>query len=99
MSRKAFLPMGLRSGRSNLHRSWASVSVVLRSTPEGALTALADRVFVAHAAPGSGTEAFCRKVLEWKKPLLTLDAPENAALMVAGAQSVVPGAPGNKVGP
>ena len=42
---------------------------------------LAAQVFIAHAAPGSKTEAFARKLAESGKPLLTLDSPANAHLM------------------
>jgi hypothetical protein len=55
------------------------------------VAALADRVFAAHAAPGSSTETFCRRVLERGKPLLTFAAPENAALLAAGARPMTPG--------
>ena len=48
--------------------------------------ALADRVFVAYAAPGGKTEAFCRKVLSWGKPLSMFDCSENTRLLAAGAQ-------------
>ncbi len=37
------------------------------------VAALADRIFIAHAAPGSKTEAFAREVLGWGKPVLHLD--------------------------
>ena len=33
--------------------------------------ALADRIFVAYAAPGGKTESFCQKVLGWGKPLFS----------------------------
>ena len=36
---------------------------------------LAHRVFIAHAALGSKTEAFARKLADSDKPLLTLDSP------------------------
>ena len=39
------------------------------------VAALADQVFVAYAAPGGKTEAFCQKVLGWVKPLLTFKSP------------------------
>ena len=51
------------------------------------VAAMAERVFVAHAVQGSKTEALCRKVVEWQKPLLTFDAPENAALLKSGASA------------
>jgi predicted Rossmann fold nucleotide-binding protein DprA/Smf involved in DNA uptake len=66
---------------------------VKRATKETAffrnefVAALAERVFVAHAAPGSKTEAFCRQALHRRKPLLTFDAPENAALLELGART------------
>ena len=49
---------------------------------------LAQRVFIAHAAPGSKTEAFARKLIESGKPLLTLDSPANTSLVEMGAQEV-----------
>ena len=39
------------------------------------VTDLADQVFIAHAAPGSKTEAFARKLADSGKPLLTLNSP------------------------
>ena len=48
---------------------------------------LAQRVFIAHAAPGSKTEAFARKLADSGKPLLTLDSPVNANLVDMGASS------------
>ena len=50
------------------------------------VAALADRVFVAYAAPGGKTESFCEKVLGWGTPLLTFDRPSNASLLASGAQ-------------
>ncbi len=52
------------------------------------VAALASRVFIAHAAPGSKTEAFARKLANSGKPLLTLDSPANANLAALGAQTV-----------
>ncbi len=49
---------------------------------------LAQRVFIAHAAPGSKTEAFAHKLAETGKPLLTLDSPGNASLLGMGARTV-----------
>ena len=49
---------------------------------------LAQRVFIAHAAPGSKTEAFARKFIESGKRLLTLDSPANGNLMEIGAEAV-----------
>ena len=50
------------------------------------VAALADQVFIAYAAPGGKTESFCKKVLEWGKPLLTFNSPSNAALLASGAR-------------
>jgi len=50
------------------------------------VAALADQVFVAYAAPGGKTEAFCQKVLGWDKPLLTFNSPSNSSLLASGAQ-------------
>jgi len=54
------------------------------------VAALADVVFVAHAAPGGKTERFCKDVLAWKKPMLTLDSHENAHLFSLGINIVRP---------
>lgn len=50
------------------------------------VAALADRVFVAYAAPGGKTESFSKKVLGWGKPLLTFNSPGNASLLALGAR-------------
>ncbi|MBM4259433.1 MAG: hypothetical protein FJ147_26485 [Deltaproteobacteria bacterium] len=54
------------------------------------VAALADVVFVAYAAPGGKTEKFCREILAWKKPVLTLDSHENAHLFSLGINIVRP---------
>ncbi len=65
---------------------------VRRATQKSALrrnelvAALADQVFVAYAAPDGKTEALCRQVVRWGKPLLTFECPENANLLALGAQ-------------
>ena len=46
---------------------------------------LAQRVFIAHASPGSRTEAFARQLAASDKPLLTLDSQANLNLMEMGA--------------
>ena len=50
------------------------------------VAALADRVFVAYAAPGSKTEDLCKQIINWGKPLITFDVPENRGLIAMGAQ-------------
>ena len=54
------------------------------------VAALADEIFVVHAAPGSKTERFCQDVLAWGKSLLTLESEENANLLALGARPVRP---------
>lgn len=49
------------------------------------VAALADRVFVPYAAPGSKTEVLCGKVLKWQKSLLTFACKENDSLISLGA--------------
>ena len=50
------------------------------------VAAIADAVFVAHAAPSSRTEAFIREILGWGKPVLTLASDYNSAIQKAGAR-------------
>ncbi len=54
------------------------------------VAALAAWVFVAYAAPGGKTEAFCQEVIAWGKPLYTFEGNEN--LVEMGAQVLQPGA-------
>ena len=49
------------------------------------VASLASRVFIAHAAAGSKTEAFARRLADTGKPLLTLESPANANLAGMGA--------------
>lgn len=52
------------------------------------IAALANEIFVPYAAPGSKTQAFCRKVLDWGKHLFTFNAPENAHMISQGIQTI-----------
>jgi len=54
------------------------------------VAALADAIFVPHAAPHSKTEQFCHDVLTWGKPLYTLEADVNIGLITLGAQELCP---------
>jgi predicted Rossmann fold nucleotide-binding protein DprA/Smf involved in DNA uptake len=54
------------------------------------VAALADIVFITHATPGGKTEKFCKNILAWKKPVLTLDSHENAHLFSLGINVVRP---------
>jgi predicted Rossmann fold nucleotide-binding protein DprA/Smf involved in DNA uptake len=52
------------------------------------VAALSSVVFVAHADPASKTEAFCREILAWQKPIYTFDSDYNKNLIEMGAQPV-----------
>jgi predicted Rossmann fold nucleotide-binding protein DprA/Smf involved in DNA uptake len=52
------------------------------------VASLADEVFVAHAAPSSKTEAFCKEILAQRKPLLILESSHNSRLIALGARTV-----------
>lgn len=47
-------------------------------------------VFVTHAGPGSKTEAFCREILSWQKPIYTFESDYNKDLVEMGAQPIKP---------
>jgi predicted Rossmann fold nucleotide-binding protein DprA/Smf involved in DNA uptake len=51
-------------------------------------SALAGMAFVSHATPGGKTEALCREIIAMRKPLFTVDAPENANLLSVGAKAL-----------
>jgi len=50
------------------------------------VAALANAVLIAHARPGSKTEALAREVIGWGKPVYTLDHPANRNLLELGAR-------------
>jgi len=52
------------------------------------VAALSSVVFVTHASPASKTEAFCREILSWEKPIYTFDNDYNKNLIEMGAQPV-----------
>lgn len=49
------------------------------------VAALSTAIFLAHAEPGSKTEALCHQVLQWGKPLYTHRSDLNTNLIVMGA--------------
>ena len=49
---------------------------------------LADQVFVAHAAAGGKTEDLCKEIKDGRKPIFTIDCPENAELIAMGARCI-----------
>jgi predicted Rossmann fold nucleotide-binding protein DprA/Smf involved in DNA uptake len=52
--------------------------------------ALADKICITYAAPGGKTERFLNELLNWGKPVFTLDCPENAAILARGARPLSP---------
>jgi predicted Rossmann fold nucleotide-binding protein DprA/Smf involved in DNA uptake len=48
------------------------------------VAALADEIFVTHAAPGSKTEQFCREVQEWGKEMRTFENEVNNNILSLG---------------
>ena len=72
------------------------LGTVRRATAEsaaqrnGLVASLAAQVFIAHAAPGSKTESFARKLATAGKSLLTLDSPTNDNLVDMGGHGVRP---------
>ncbi|MCK5544514.1 MAG: DNA-processing protein DprA [Desulfobulbaceae bacterium] len=52
------------------------------------VVALSAAVFVAHAGPGSKTEAFCKEIRTWQKPIYTFESDYNKNLIKMGARSV-----------
>ena len=59
-----------------------------RGEAERCVAALADRLLVAHAAPGSKTERLCRDALAAGKRVFTLESSDNAHLIARGAVPV-----------
>lgn len=70
------------------------VADVRRATAQTAVArnrfvaALAAAVLVVHAAPGGKTEALCREVAGWGRPLAALADPANAGLAALGARAL-----------
>ena len=50
------------------------------------VAALADKIFVPHAAEESRTLKFAKTVIEWDKPVFTFDTQANNSLLQLGAQ-------------
>jgi hypothetical protein len=45
-------------------------------------------IFVVHAGPSSKTEAFCKEILSWQKPIYTFDSDYNKNIIEMGARPV-----------
>jgi len=54
------------------------------------IAALSAVVFVAHAGLSSKTEAFCKEILSWQKPIYTFESDYNKNLIEMGAQPIKP---------
>jgi predicted Rossmann fold nucleotide-binding protein DprA/Smf involved in DNA uptake len=54
------------------------------------VAALADKIFVAYAAPNSKTELFCREIIAWRKPLYSFADNANENLFALGAKPTNP---------
>lgn len=54
------------------------------------VAALADKIFVAHAAPSSKTERFCHEIFAWRKPIYTLESEYNANIAEMKAKALRP---------
>jgi len=52
------------------------------------VAAISAAVFIAHASPISKTEAFCKEILSWQKPIYTFESDYNKNLIKIGAQPV-----------
>jgi predicted Rossmann fold nucleotide-binding protein DprA/Smf involved in DNA uptake len=52
------------------------------------VAAMSAAVCVIHAGTGSKTEAFCKEILSWQKPIYTFDSDYNKNLIEMGAQPV-----------
>ena len=50
------------------------------------VAAMSAVIFVAHAGPASKTEAFCKEIISWQKPIYTFDSDYNKNLIEMGAQ-------------
>lgn len=55
------------------------------------VAALADKIFIPYAAPNSRTEQFCYEVINWNKPVYTINADANKNLLALGIQPLING--------
>jgi len=51
-------------------------------------TVIADMVFIAHASPGSKTEAFCNVIKTWQKSMFTIDSEYNKNIIEIGCRPI-----------
>ena len=80
MSRNRLLILSIFAGK--VRRS----KVELAMQRNTFVAALADKIFVAHAAEESRTLKFAKTVIEWDKPMFTFEVEANRSLLQLGAQ-------------
>jgi predicted Rossmann fold nucleotide-binding protein DprA/Smf involved in DNA uptake len=73
---------------SPFSKKYRRATVKLAKKRNEVVSAMADRIFIAYAAPGSKTEDLCRKALSWDKTVSTFDTPKNANLVSLGAKTL-----------
>lgn len=85
----------LRQGRllilSGFGEGESRITTETAATRNRFVAALADAVFVAHAASGGRTEEVCREVIAWGKRIYTFEDRANENLLAMGAVAVEPG--------
>lgn len=85
----------IAQGRLRLHSPFAAEA---RGNPRGnakrrneALAELSSAVLICYASPGGSVESLARDLLKTgRKPVFTLDLPDNSALVAAGARPIMP---------
>ena len=65
-------------------------TVALANRRNAFVAALADKIYIAHAAEGSKTLKFAEQVIACGKPVFTFETPANEALFQLGAQRMEP---------
>jgi predicted Rossmann fold nucleotide-binding protein DprA/Smf involved in DNA uptake len=70
--------------RSHRHRS----DVEMATRRNRFVAAMAEKIFIPFAAPGSKTEHFCRELIAWEKPVYTIAHEANQNLLKLGLTPV-----------
>jgi predicted Rossmann fold nucleotide-binding protein DprA/Smf involved in DNA uptake len=71
--------------RSHRHRS----DVDMASKRNHFVAALADKILIPFAAPGSKTEQLCRELIRWGKPVFAIDDTVNQNLLELGVAPMI----------
>lgn len=64
------------------------MSADLAARRNAMVAALADKICIGHAAPGSRTLAFAEQLIAWEKPVYTFDTSTNEALFQLGTRQI-----------